>query len=55
VRQLKRDYKVRNIFQIRKVFRPHLNEEEGPKEEVTSLEEGQKEAGIVPITSKDVM
>jgi len=48
VNQLKREHGVKNIFDIRKIFRPHLKELE-LKEEATTLEEAQKEVGRSPI------
>ena len=48
VRQLKRDFGIKNIFDIRKVFRPHLNELK-PKEEVDTLENAQRQVGMQPI------
>lgn len=47
VTQLKRDYGIRNIFHIRKVFRPNLNEI--PDEGASTLEDAQIEAGMKPI------
>jgi hypothetical protein len=61
VRQLKRDYGIKNIFHIRKLFRPSLNEDEIPmvsgkhakkyipQEETTTLEEAQKAVDMLPI------
>jgi len=48
VRQLKRDFGIKNIFDIRKVFRPHLNELK-LKEEVDTLENAQRQVGMQPI------
>jgi len=48
VRQLKRDYGIKNIFDIRKVFRPYLKELK-LKEEVDTLENVQRDIGMQPI------
>ena len=47
VRQLKREYGIRNIFHIRNVFRPHLKELD--TEDASWLSDAQVEAGMKPI------
>lgn len=53
VRQLKREHGIKTIFHIRKIFRPKLDEDEIPMEQVTTLEEAQKEVGMTPIVAED--
>ena len=49
VHQLKTDHGIKTIFHIRKIFRPKLEEDEIPMEQVTTLEEAQKSVGMTPI------